>query len=79
MRYYQLEAVKSVQKAVKDGKTRFLLEMATGTGKTLTSAAIIKLFLRSEVANRVLFFVDRIELENQALNRLKTSIRISKH
>ena len=67
MRYYQLEAVKSVQKAVKDGKTRFLLEMATGTGKTLTSAAIIKLFLRSEVANRVLFFVDRIELENQAL------------
>lgn len=67
MRYYQLEAVKSVQKAVKDGKTRFLLEMATGTGKTLTSAAIIKLFLRSEVANRVLFLVDRIELENQAL------------
>jgi type I restriction enzyme R subunit len=28
------------------GKTRFLLEMATGTGKTLTSAAIIKLFLK---------------------------------
>ena len=67
MRYYQLEAVKSVQAAVKNGKNRFLLEMATGTGKTLTSAAIIKLFLRSEVANRVLFFVDRIELENQAL------------
>ena len=67
MRYYQLEAVKSIQNAVKDGKTRFLFEMATGTGKTLTAAAIIKLFLRSELANRVLFFVDRLELENQAL------------
>lgn len=67
MRYYQLNAVRSIQNAIKDGKTRFLFEMATGTGKTLTAAAIIKLFLRSELANRVLFFVDRIELENQAL------------
>lgn len=67
MRYYQLNAVKSIQKAISDDKTRFLFEMATGTGKTLTSAAIIKLFLRCELANRVLFFVDRIELENQAL------------
>lgn len=67
MRYYQLNAVKSIQAAIKDGKTRFLFEMATGTGKTLTAAAVIKLFLRSEVANRCLFFVDRLELENQAL------------
>ena len=35
-------------------------------GKTLTSAAVIRLFLRSGNANRVLFLVDRIELENQA-------------
>ncbi|MBQ2061749.1 MAG: DEAD/DEAH box helicase family protein [Oscillospiraceae bacterium] len=67
MRYYQLDAVKSVQNAIRDKKTRFLLEMATGTGKTLTAAAIIKMFLRNDLANRVLFFVDRIELENQAL------------
>lgn len=40
--------------------------MVTGTGKTLTSAAVIRLFLRSGNANRVLFLVDRIELENQA-------------
>ena len=40
--------------------------MATGTGKTLTAAGVIKLFIRSEVANRVLFLVDRLELENQA-------------
>lgn len=66
LRDYQLNAIKAVQTAIKDGKTRFLLEMATGTGKTLTSAGIIKMFIRSEVAKRVLFLVDRIELENQA-------------
>ena len=49
-----------------EGKIRFLLEMATGTGKTLTAAAVIKLFLRTGTARRVLFLVDRLELEVQA-------------
>ena len=40
--------------------------MATGTGKTLIAAAVIKLFLRSGNASRVLFLVDRLELEDQA-------------
>ncbi len=40
--------------------------MATGTGKTLTAAAVIKLFLRSGNVRRVLFLVDRLELEDQA-------------
>ena len=43
-----------------------MFEMATGTGKTLTAAAVIKLFLRSGNASRVLFLVDRLELEDQA-------------
>ncbi|MES2219414.1 MAG: DEAD/DEAH box helicase family protein [Acidobacteriota bacterium] len=66
LRPYQRRAVQAVQAAVKDGKDRFLFEMATGTGKTLTAAAIIKLFLRSGNAGRVLFLVDRLELEDQA-------------
>ena len=66
LRYYQVEAIHAVQKAVSEGKKRFLLEMATGTGKTLTSAAIIKLFYRTGNARRVLFLVDRLELEEQA-------------
>lgn len=40
--------------------------MATGTGKTLTAAAVVKLFLRSGNASRVLFLVGRLELEDQA-------------
>ena len=66
LRPYQLKAIESLQRAVRDGKDRFLFEMATGTGKTLTAAAVIKLFLRSGNTRRVLFLVDRLELEDQA-------------
>jgi type I restriction enzyme R subunit len=66
LRDYQIKAIKSVQESIKDGNDRFLWEMATGTGKTATSAGIIKLFLRTENAKRILFLVDRIELEDQA-------------
>ena len=53
LRAYQLRAVHALQQAVKAGGDRFLFEMATGTGKTLTAAAVIKLFLRSGNASRV--------------------------
>lgn len=49
--------------------------MATGTGKTLTAAAVIKLFLRTENAKRVLFLVDRIELEDQALKDFRNYLK----
>ncbi|MGK6317462.1 DEAD/DEAH box helicase family protein [Neorhizobium sp. DT-125] len=63
LRPYQDRAVQEIQKSAKKGATRFLFEMATGTGKTLTSAAVIKLFLKTRNAKRVLFLVDRLELE----------------
>ncbi len=66
LRPYQLRALRALIQAIKDGKDRFLFEMATGTGKTLTAAAVIKLFLRTANARRVLFLVDRLELEDQA-------------
>ena len=66
MRPYQVQALKSIQEAAKNGSQRFLFEMATGTGKTLISAAVIKMFLKSGNAKRVLFLVDRLELEEQA-------------
>lgn len=66
LRHYQLKAIEALQGAVAEGKDRFLFEMATGTGKTLTSAAVIRLFLRTQNARRVLFLVDRLELEDQA-------------
>ena len=66
LRDYQVSAIKSLQEAVKERKSRFLFEMATGTGKTLVAASVIKLFLRTGNAKRVLFLVDRLELEDQA-------------
>ena len=66
LRPYQLAAIHALQRAVDGGKDRFLFEMATGTGKTLIAAALIKLFLRTGNAKRVLFLVDRLELEDQA-------------
>jgi type I restriction enzyme, R subunit len=66
LRPYQLRAIGALQAAVRKGQTRFLFEMATGTGKTLTAAAAIKLFMRTGNAKRVLFLVDRLELETQA-------------
>ena len=66
LRPYQLKSIHALQKSAESGNDRFLFEMATGTGKTLISAAIIKLFLRTGNAKRILFLVDRLELEDQA-------------
>ncbi|WP_250432453.1 DEAD/DEAH box helicase family protein [Hanstruepera flava] len=66
LRKYQLKAIQKLQEAVANNRDRFLFEMATGTGKTLTAAGVIRLFLRTQNARRVLFLVDRLELEDQA-------------
>ncbi len=66
LRPYQLRAISALQDAARDQKDRYLFEMATGTGKTLIAGAAIKLFLKSGNAKRILFLVDRLELEDQA-------------
>ncbi|HAI6833955.1 TPA: DEAD/DEAH box helicase family protein, partial [Escherichia coli] len=75
LREYQKKAINAIQDMVADGSTRFLFEMATGTGKTLTSAAVIKLFLRTGNSHRVLFLVDRLELEEQAAKAFKDYLK----
>lgn len=75
LRPYQLNAIKSIQQSIKEGNDRFLFEMATGTGKTSVSAGVIKLFLRTENAKRVLFLVDRIELEEQAFKSFNKTLK----
>ncbi len=66
LRPYQLQAIQALQRNAESGNDRFLFEMATGTGKTLVSGAVIKLFLHTGNAKRILFLVDRLELEDQA-------------
>jgi type I restriction enzyme R subunit len=75
LRPYQIDAIKTIQKSVQNGQDRFLLEMATGLGKTLTAAALIQLFLKTGNATRVLFLVDRLELETQAHSNFKDYLK----
>ncbi len=75
LRKYQVRAIQALQKSVAEGNDRFLFEMATGTGKTLIAAAVIKLFLKTGNARRVLFLVDRLELEDQAWKRFVQFLR----
>lgn len=65
LRPYQIQAFNSIAKEYDTGKRKFLLEMATGTGKTLLASAIISKFIRTNQAQTVLFVVDRIELAAQ--------------
>lgn len=75
LRPYQTRAIHALQKSAEAGNDRFLFEMATGTGKTLISAAVIKLFLRTGNAKRILFLVDRLELEEQARKNFKAYLQ----
>jgi type I restriction enzyme, R subunit len=72
LRRYQLQAVETITKEYDHGKKAFLLEMATGTGKTVLAATIIRRFLETRNASRVLFIVDRISLAKQTLETFKS-------
>lgn len=68
LRHYQIQAMDEIAKLFDlKGHRKFLLEMATGTGKTLLCAALIRRFLLTRNAERVLFIVDRIELAKQTM------------
>jgi len=66
IRPYQKEALRAIDQSIQNNKRRLLIEMATGTGKTLVAAMMIKRLFQAGLVQRVLFLVDRIELANQA-------------
>lgn len=69
-RAYQVEAVRRIAEAIEFKKKRkALLVMATGTGKTRTTMALIDVFIRARQAQKVLFLADRDTLVDQALTK----------
>jgi type I restriction enzyme R subunit len=64
-RDYQKECIDALCREIGQGKRKLLVEMATGTGKTRTAAALIKRLFEANAITRVLFLVDRIPLAKQ--------------
>lgn len=64
-RDYQQACIQTISKEIKYGRRKLLIEMATGTGKTRTAAALIKRLFEANAITRVLFLVDRIPLAKQ--------------
>ena len=78
-RAYQMQAIRSIAESFvtdsKDGvvgrSRKALLVMATGTGKTRTSAALVEMLMKYNWAKRVLFLADRNALVTQAKDAFK--------
>jgi type I restriction enzyme R subunit len=66
LRDYQVRAIRAVEEAIGRGQRALLVAMATGTGKTRTTIALIHRLLKSRRFHRVLFLVDRSALGQQA-------------
>lgn len=70
-RGYQCEAIRRVTEHFEAGHRRALVVMATGTGKTRTTIALIDVLLKANRVKRVLFLADRTSLLTQARRAFK--------
>ncbi|WP_341359588.1 DEAD/DEAH box helicase family protein [Georgenia sp. M64] len=73
-RPYQIRAIKAVGDAFDRKQREALLVMATGSGKTRTTVALVALLQKANWVKRVLFLADRTALVNQAANTFKAHL-----
>ena len=73
-RDYQIAAIRSILEGIEAKRRKFLLVMATGTGKTRTAAALMDVLMRARWAQRILVLVDRIALRDQALEAFREHV-----
>jgi type I restriction enzyme R subunit len=67
----QIAAIENLEKSVAQGRPRALIQMATGSGKTVTAVSAVYRLLKFGGARRVLFLVDRGNLGRQALKEFQ--------
>lgn len=70
-RPYQMKAIRSISAEIEKKIRKFLLVMATGTGKTRTAISIVDVLSRGHAITNVLFLADRIQLVEQAYDAFK--------
>jgi len=68
----QLDTVRHLEVSLAAGRPRALIQMATGSGKTIAAVASIYRLLKFAGAKRVLFLVDRANLGRQALKEFQS-------
>lgn len=71
LRDYQERAVEKIEAALEEGRTKLLVAMATGTGKTRLAISLIYRLIKSGRFRRILFVVDRTALGEQAGDSFK--------
>ena len=74
LRDYQRVAVSQVLGGVQAGRRRMYLQMATGTGKTITAAGIIAKLWSLGLIRRALFLIDRDALAVQTVKKFKVHL-----
>ena len=77
LRPYQKRAIEAVEAALETERRAMLLAMATGTGKTKVSIALLYRLLAAKRFRRVCFVVDRSALGTQAAGEFATTRIVS--
>ena len=86
----QFKAINNLEKSLSAGRSRALIQLATGAGKTYTACNFTYRLLKYAKAKRILFLVDRNNLGRQTLkefqdfrpyddNRIFTNLHITQH
>lgn len=75
-RKYQETVIQDSLDRFNQGKSRLLIEMATGLGKTYTAAHLVKQILQQGSAKRVLFLAHQVEILLQSVTAFKNVLGI---
>ncbi|MER6531663.1 DEAD/DEAH box helicase family protein [Streptomyces sp. NPDC001508] len=71
LRLAQIDAISGLEESLGSDRSRALIQMATGAGKTYTAVAQTYRLLKHAKARRILFLVDRNNLGKQALDEFR--------
>lgn len=71
LRKVQIEAIKNLETSLANNRSRALIQMATGTGKTFTFCNIAYRLIKHAWAKRILFLVDRGNLGRQTMTEFQ--------